>query len=90
MLFRSVAKVPSHLKNVVVLFGGVGTAHQTVALITGRSELIAMLGTHVVVAFFNIQVAREDNNVEFIQTTVNAQLQVASHVWVAFVTNQEY
>lgn len=35
------AKVPSPLKKVVVLLGGVGTAPHTVADITGRSELTA-------------------------------------------------
>ena len=38
-----VANVQSHLKNVVVLLGGVGTAQPTVAVIVGRSAPVAAL-----------------------------------------------
>jgi hypothetical protein len=49
-----VAKVQSHLKNVVVLLGGVGTAHHIVAVIVGKSAQVAWL---IVVPFhFNIHV----------------------------------
>lgn len=65
-----VAKVPSHLKKVVVLFGGVGTAPHTVAVITGRSELRAILGTQVPVVFFKIPVPRPAREVPFILVTV--------------------
>ena len=57
-----VAKVPSPLKNVVVLLGGVGTAPPTVDDIAGKSELAAMLKTPVVVVFFKIPVARAPRN----------------------------
>jgi len=85
-----VAKVPSPLRNVVVLFGGVGTAPPTVALITGRSAPVAIDGTPVPVVFFNIPVLSPDSNVPLIPTTVNPADPVASPVCVAFVTREEY
>jgi hypothetical protein len=71
------AKVPSHLRKVVVLFGGVGTAPHTVADITGKSLLIAILGTQVHVVFFNIPVASQASEVPFIFVTVEALLACA-------------
>lgn len=53
-----------------MLFGGVGTAPPTVAVITGRSELTAILGTHVPVVFFNIPVASPAREVPLILVTV--------------------
>lgn len=55
---EGVEKVPSHLRNVVVLFGGVGTAPPTVEVITGRSPPVAIVCAPVPVVFFNIPVAR--------------------------------
>ena len=66
------ANVPSPLKNVVVLFGGVGTAPPTVAVIVGRSEFSAMLGTPVPVVFFNRPVPKPDSKVLLILVTVDA------------------
>lgn len=40
---EGVANVPSHRRNVVVLFGGVGTAPQTVDVIAGRSAFVAVV-----------------------------------------------
>lgn len=51
------AKVPSPRKNVVVLFGGVGTAPPTVAVITGRSAPVAIVSAPVVVVLFKMPVA---------------------------------
>lgn len=75
-----VAKVPSHRRKVVVLFGGVGTAPPTVEVITGRSHQVAILGTPVVVVFFKIPVASPLNSVPFIHFTVRAVEPVASPV----------
>ena len=81
-----VAKVPSHLKKVVVLFGGVGTAPHTVDDITGRSALVAILGTHVPVVFLSSPVPSPARLVPLSATTVKAPEPVASPVCVAFVT----
>lgn len=52
------------------MLGGVGTAPPTVAVITGRSEFTAILGTPVLVVFFNRPVARPAREVPFILVTV--------------------
>ena len=83
------AKVPSHLRKVVVLFGGVGTAHHTVLVITGKSAPVAILGTPVPVVFFNNPVPNQARLVPFKATTVKAVAPVASPVCVALLTNQE-
>ena len=67
-----VANVPSPLKKVVVLLGGVGTAPPIVAVIAGKSELKAMLGTPVPVVFFNKPVPKLESNVLLIRVTVEA------------------
>jgi hypothetical protein len=80
------ANVPSPRRNVVVLFGGVGTAPPTVAVIVGRSEFDAMLGTPVLVVFFSRPVASPARDVPLMPVTVKAVPPVASPVWVALVT----
>jgi hypothetical protein len=81
-----VANVPSPRKYVVVLLGGVGTAPPTVALIAGKSLFIAMDGTPVLVVFFNNPVAKPDNEVPFIFTTVaSLPTDVTSPVRLALV-----
>jgi len=57
-----IAKVPSPLKNAVVLFGGVGTAPPTVAVMTGRSPPVAIVSKPVVVAFLRIPVVSAPRN----------------------------
>jgi hypothetical protein len=57
-----IANVPSPRRNVVVLFGGVGTAPPTVAVMTGRSAPVAIESTPVVVVFFTIPVPRAPRN----------------------------
>jgi len=75
-----VANMPSPRKNVVVLFGGVGTAPPTVAVIAGRSELTAMLGKPVLVVFFRRPVVSDAKDVPLMPVTVNAVAPAASPV----------